>query len=455
MQNDLLAKYQRPVPRYTSYPTAPHFHDGIGPGDYGRWLREIPQDTALSLYLHVPFCDTLCWFCGCHTSIVRRYQPVARYFGLLIREIDLVAAALGEKRRAVHIHFGGGSPTILAPGDVTALSQRLSRRFGRDAATEFAIEIDPRGATREMIDTWALAGLTRASLGVQDFNQEVQQAINREQSFECTAQVIGWLRDAGVRGLNLDLMYGLPHQTVERVLYTVEQVLRLDPDRIALFGYAHLPDFKHHQRLIDDNALPGAGERLAQAEAAAARLVQAGFVRIGLDHFAKPDDALARALAAGTLHRNFQGYTTDAAPALIGLGASSIGSLPQGYVQNAVPVRRYGEAIKQGRLATVRGIRLDDGDKARRRVIERLMCDFHVDLDRTGAANGEATGGGAAENIYAAELAALAPMAEDGLVEIDGARISVTDAGRPLVRSICAVFDTYLGKGKASHSRPV
>ncbi len=443
MKPNVLAKYDQRVPRYTSYPTAPHFSPKVMAEAYRQWLAELDPASPLSLYLHIPFCDSLCWFCGCHTKIVRRYAPVAAYLEVLRREIDLVAARLDGRLVVSHLHFGGGSPTILAPDDVTALIAHLRHRFDLDQGPDFAVEIDPREAGRDMIESWARAGLNRASLGVQDLNPEVQRAINREQSFECTAQVAAWLREAGVKRLNLDLMYGLPHQTVARVINTVERVLTLAPDRIALFGYAHLPRLKRHQRLIDEAALPDGAERWRQSEAAAGRLVAAGYVRIGIDHFARPDDDLARALTAGTLHRNFQGYTTDAAPALVGLGASAISSLPQGYVQNAVPIRRYAEAIVRGRLAAVRGIRLKDDDRTRRAVIERLMCDLQVDLDTADAG----------ASAFAAELAALAPMAEDGLVEIDGGRLRVTEAGRPLLRSACAAFDTYLDAGR--HSRPV
>ena len=442
MDPELLARYDRPVPRYTSYPTAPHFHVGVGADDYQRWLAELPRDARLSLYLHVPFCQELCWYCGCHTTVARRYQPIAEYRDLLLRELDLVGATLGGRRPVGQIHFGGGTPTMLAPRDLRTLGERVHRRFEVRADAEVAVEIDPRRLERATIEALAAIGVNRASLGVQDVNPEVQRAINRWQPFAVVERAVDGLRAAGIRGVNLDLMYGLPHQTEACVLRTVEAALRLTPERVALFGYAHVPWMKRHQRLIDEAALPAAHERSAQLELAAARLSDAGYVAIGLDHFARPDDGLAIALREGRLHRNFQGYTTDAAPALIGLGVSAIGSLPQGYVQNAAALPDYREALRAGRLATVRGIELSDDDRLRRSIIERLMCDLAVDLD--GAAG-----------RFASELEALAPLAADGLVEIEGQAIRVPPAGRALVRAVCAVFDGYLERGVARHSRAV
>ena len=406
MDTDLLAKYDRNVPRYTSYPTAPHFHDGIGPQDYGAWLAETPTDEPLSAYLHIPFCDSLCWFCGCHTKIVRRYQPVARYLDVLQREIELVADRLGTVRPLAHVQFGGGSPSLLHVRDIASVMAALHGSFSFTAGAELAVEIDPRDIDRARIAAWAEAGMTRASLGVQDFEPEVQRAINREQSIAETARVVDWLRASGVDRLNIDVMYGLPLQTVASALRTVELVLTLAPNRIAAFGYAHVPWMKRHQRMIADDTLPGTAERWRQSEAIAGRLAAAGYVRIGLYQFARADDALALALAAGTLRRNFQGYTTDGACTLIGLGASAIGSLPAGYVQNLVPAGRYGAAIANGQLATTRGLRLDDEDRRRRAMIEQLMCFFEVDL--TAGARSPAAAMHDEERLKLAEMAATA-----------------------------------------------
>ncbi|MEM7221833.1 MAG: oxygen-independent coproporphyrinogen III oxidase [Pseudomonadota bacterium] len=445
---NLLQKYSRPVPRYTSYPTAPHFHAGVGAATYRRWLAELP-DAPLSLYCHIPFCDSLCWFCGCHTKIVRRYQPVSDYLEVLSSEIDLVADATGETRKLSHLHFGGGSPTMLRPSDIAALTGKLWDRFERACDLELAVEIDPRDMDREQVQTWAAHGMTRASLGVQDFNPEVQRAINRVQTLATTARVVEWLRAAGVAGINIDLMFGLPHQSVDHVLQTIEQVLELAPDRLALFGYAHVPWMKTHQRLIPSEALPGPGERLEQSEAAARRLIEAGYVPIGLDHFARPTDRLAQAAGEGTLHRNFQGYTNDRARTVIGLGASAIGGLPQGYVQNQVPLRDYAEAVRRGRLAACRGVTVTADDRLRRAVIERLMCSFQVDLAQTARDLGAPVQG------FGDELAALSEMSRDGLAVVKGDQVTVTSLGRPFLRSICAIFDRYLQPDQARHSQAV
>ena len=378
-----------------------------------------------------------------------RYEPVAAYLEMLIGEIGLIAERLEGRRPVRHVHLGGGSPTILQPDDHARLAEALSSAFSFDAAAEIAIEIDPRGFGEEAVAALARSGVTRASLGVQDLHPQVQQAINRVQPFETTAKAVEMLRAAGIEALNLDLMYGLPHQTVARVRDTVSRCLTLEPNRVALFGYAHVPGLKAHQRLIPEDALPGPAERWAQAEAAAAVLVEAGYVQIGLDHFARPDDPLAEALAAGRLRRNFQGYSDDVAPALIGFGASAISALPQGYLQNQVPIHAYGAAIKAGRLATARGVALDREDRLRRAVIERIMCDLQVDLDALCAEHGRESG------HFAPEMGQLQSFEEDRLIERNGGLIQVTEQGRPLVRSVAGVFDRYLPSSRARHSQAV
>ncbi len=450
MRAELLQKYDRRVPRYTSYPTAPHFHSGIDGTDYGRWLSELVPHSPVSLYLHVPFCHSLCWFCGCHTRVVNRYQPVAEYLALLEREIDLVSAYLPGRLAVSHIHFGGGTPTILTSEDLSRLVTRLAQRFEIGAEAEIAIEVDPRSLTREMAQTLGRLGVRRVSLGVQDVNFEVQKAINRLQPFAVTRRAVDMLREAGVQAFNVDLMYGLPHQTVDRLIETVERVLELDPQRIALFGYAHVPWMKRHQRLVDEAALPDAPARLAAYEAAAARLCERGYEPVGLDHFAKPGDPLAAALREGRLHRNFQGYTTDTAPVLIGFGASAIGALPQGYVQNKAAIRAYRETLVIDRLATERGVALDRGDRLRRAVIERLMCELEADLAEICARFDEPV------ETLASSVARLAEFAADGLVEIEGRwKVRVVEEARPFVRVVCTAFDAYLESGKGRHAASV
>jgi oxygen-independent coproporphyrinogen-3 oxidase len=437
------------VPRYTSYPTAPHFHAGVTGEIFRGWLAALPQGMGLSLYLHVPFCDTLCWFCGCHTKIVNHYSPLASYLDLLLKEIETVAAIVGLGHPVTHIHWGGGSPTMLSPGDVKRLAGALKSHFEIAPGAEFAIEIDPRGLEDEMIAALAEAGVNRASIGVQDCDETVQRAINRIQPFEATLSAVERLRAAGIGALNIDLIYGLPHQTRANIARTIDMALTLTPQRFAVFGYAHVPHFKKHMQLIDETALPGAEERLAQFELAHAKLSASGYVAIGLDHFARPEDSLAQAQKEGRLARNFQGYTTDDAPALIGLGASSISALPQGYAQNKAEVPDYRKAILAGELPVARGVSLSDDDRLRRAIIERLMCDLAVDLDAAGAPFGKS----AAD--FAPELAALAPYAEQGIVAIDGARLVVPHASRAAVRLVAAAFDTYLGKSQAIHAAAV
>lgn len=443
MVSELLAAR---VPRYTSYPTAPHFHANIGAETYRCWLQQLAPDTSLSLYIHIPFCDTLCWFCGCHTTVVNTYSPVLSYLDLLREEIALLPDILGRNRVVSHIHWGGGSPTMLRPDDIRRLSDDLHERFTVAPHAEFGIEIDPRGFTAELAGALASAGVTRASIGVQDCDAAVQRAINRIQPMDETMRAVAQLRDCGIGQLNVDLIYGLPYQTVPGIERTVDAVLALDPDRLAIFGYAHVPHFKKHQSLIPLAALPDAGERFAQAEAARALLCEHSYRPIGLDHFAKPADAMAQAQLRGLLSRNFQGYTTDNAAALIGLGASSIGSLPQGYVQNIADVPTYRAALRSGRLPVARGIALSDEDRARRQVIERLMCDLRVDLDEV------ATSFGKTRAMFANSLESLGSLVDQGIVSIDGGEIAVAESWRAATRLVCAAFDAYLDNGVGRHA---
>ena len=446
MSDDLVARYSRPVPRYTSYPTAPHFHAGVTNQTYRDWLGGVAPDAGLSLYVHVPFCDRLCWFCGCHTKQVLRYDPIAAYLPAVHREIGTVSELLEGRGTAVALHLGGGSPSMLAPIDLLALAERVRTMFATDARFEFSIEIDPNDMTADRYDGLAQAGVTRISVGLQDFDPKVQAAINRLQTFEQTRDVVEGMRARGVASANLDVLYGLPHQTVATVEQTVDQALSMRPDRIALFGYAHVPWMKTHQRMIDEAALPSAAERLQQSMAAAERIVGAGYVPIGIDHFALPTDRLAQAAASGDLHRNFQGYTTDAAPALLGFGASSIGSLPGGYVQNVTATGDYMRHIAQDGLAIARGIGLSGDDRLRGFTIERLMCDFAVSFGAL-----RARFGAAAETVID-ELRTSALADRDELLVPSADGVVVSARGRPFVRAIAARFDAYLERGTARHS---
>lgn len=451
MQDDMLRqlelKYlERRIPRYTSYPTAVQFTGDVDARTYSDWLASLPADTALSVYLHVPFCAELCLYCGCHTTVARGPAPVAAYVDLIDREVALIGAIVGH-RRTTHIHWGGGTPTILSPADFTRLMTALRETFAVAADAELAIEIDPRTLTRDYAKTLAAAGINRVSLGVQDFDERVQRAVGRMQSFEQTARVADWLREAGISSINLDLMYGLPYQTESSVAASVGRALTLAPDRIAMFGYAHVPWMKRHQKLIPEQALPDGTARFAQSRIAAQTIAGAGYRPIGLDHFARHDDPLAQRQSEGRLHRNFQGYTADQSVSLIGLGTSAIGSLPQGYAQNAPSTLAYREAITAGQLATVRGCAVTAEERLRREVIERLMCDLSVDLNEIGAAYGVG-----AEH-FAPELAGLDELEQDGLVEIAGRRVTVPEYGRAFVRVVCAAFDRYLAANDTRFSR--
>jgi oxygen-independent coproporphyrinogen-3 oxidase len=435
-----LALLERNVPRYTSYPTAPHFSPRVNADIYASWLRALPQDGTLSLYLHVPFCTELCHYCGCNTKATRQRGPIDRYAEDLLREIALIAVLTG-RRKAVHLHWGGGTPSIIGGDWLKRIADALGEAFDLSALREHNIELDPRRMTPSLAQALKEIGVNRVSLGVQDFTPHVQHAIGRVQPFGMVERSVAMLRNAEIHQINFDLMYGLPKQRREDVARSAELALSLAPQRIALFGYAHVPWFKKHQALINDSDLPGPPERLAQAQIAADAFTSAGYVAIGLDHFAMPRDDLAIAAHEKRLHRNFQGYTTDSADALIGLGASAIGKLPQGFVQNAPDVAGYARALQNGRLATVKGIALSDDDRVRAAIIERLMCDLCLDLRAFG---------GAAR--FQEELAALTPLVAAGLLTRDGDEITMTESGRPYIRLAAAAFDAYLRATTARHS---
>jgi oxygen-independent coproporphyrinogen III oxidase len=447
--NGRLIQERSNVPRYTSYPTAPHFHSGIGSGQYRDWLSELGTKSTLSLYVHIPFCDRLCWFCGCTTKQTLRYDPVTTYLDFLKREIDKVGELTRNGPTVTRLHFGGGSPTMLQPDDLIALGSHLRSAFRFSEDAEICVEIDPNDMDETRLDALAGIGLTRASLGVQDFDPGVQETINRIQTFDTTRHVVDSLRARGVHSLNLDLLYGLPRQTCETLASSIEQALQLDADRLALFGYAHVPWMKKHQTLIDESLLPGHEERIEQSTLAARMLRCAGYASIGIDHFAKPDDDLAIAAKDGYLHRNFQGYTDDTASALIGLGASSISQLPQGYVQNSPATGDYQRRIENDGLAVVRGVALSPEDRMRAWVIERLMCAFEFSREelrrRFGPLSAEVD----------AEASKLADLENGEIFEQLTDRFRITESGRPYARLVASRFDTYLSNGAARHSAAV
>jgi oxygen-independent coproporphyrinogen-3 oxidase len=443
--NDIVRRYARlQVPRYTSYPTAAEFTPAVGSADQRRWLRDLDTTEAVSVYLHVPYCRELCLYCGCNTKKAVRDDVITSYRIALEREIALVSEALPGPVRIARLHWGGGTPSILGADGLASVMKVLRSHFVFEDGFEHAIELDPRYVTPLLAASLKELGVNRASLGVQDVNPLVQAAIGRWQPMQDVEASVLRLRANGIRNLNFDLIYGLPLQTMASLRKTCEIVAMLSPDRIACYGYAHMPRLKANQRRIDEKTLPGVEERIDQADAIAEEFQRHGFLKIGIDHFARPNDALAQAAMSGRLRRNFQGYTDDGREALIGFGASSISRFSNGYVQNISDVPGYVRAITDGRLASSRGCRLDAGEKQRARTIESLMCTFQANLDVT-----------APDMEFIEELALLWPLVDDGLMRIEGRVVTATDAGRPVVRVIAAAFDPHTCTDPARFSKAV
>ncbi|PDT76117.1 oxygen-independent coproporphyrinogen III oxidase [Bradyrhizobium sp. C9] len=450
MRSDLARRYgQDRLPRYTSYPTAPHFNPSIGEAEYRGWLKSISPRRPASIYLHVPFCRSMCWYCGCHTSVTKKDDPIAIYASGLRTEAHLVAESIGHRQPISHIHFGGGTPTIMTPETFADLVGALRYSYFVLPKAEIAVEIDPRTLTEPMTEALGFSGVNRASLGVQSFDPAVQRAINRLQSFDQTARSVEGLRRNGIDKLNFDLLYGLPLQTVSSCLDTVARCVELRPDRFSVFGYAHVPSFKKHQRKIDESALPDSIERHRQSEAIVEALVDAGYVRIGFDHFALPSDELTVAKREGRLRRNFQGYTNDTAETLVGLGASAIGRMPQGFVQNAVATRDYLARIAEEQLATVKGYAFTGDDRFRGDIIERVMCDMAVDLSEIARSHGRDP------DAAIVDRSRLESLVADGAVTMSDDLISVSAGAEFLVRSLASAFDAHLARSTAIHSRAV
>ncbi len=421
------------VPRYTSYPPANRFEPLQDDGIARTWMRLVPEGAELSFYLHLPFCRRLCWFCACRTQGTRTDGPVENYLQHLLDEIDMAADQLASVR-AARVHIGGGTPTLMSPSMVERLTARLDARFPRTETAEFSVEIDPTEVDAPRLEALRAAGLNRASLGVQDFDPRVQAAIGRTQSYAQTADCIDTLRSLGVDNVNLDILYGLPFQTRATLDQTLDKVLALDPDRIAAFGYAHVPWMSRRQTLIPEDALPAPRPRLNLFLRLAERLAEAAYIQIGIDHFVKANDGLARALAERRLHRNFQGYTDDASPWLIGLGASAISRYPQGFLHNATSTAEYLARVKEGRFATKRGIEMTPAQRVTAELIERLMCYGRIELAEVAAAVGHDL------PLVRSKLAALsrdfAPF-----VTIRGDNLHVEKDGYPLLRIIAARLD--------------
>lgn len=451
---DTVARYDVPGPRYTSYPTAPQFDTAFGEADYRRCAQASnAQARPLSLYVHIPFCATLCFYCGCNKIVTKRRERAVPYLHALDTEIARQGELLDRGRTVEQLHFGGGTPTFIGHDEMARVMDALRRNFTLrdDDAGDYSIEIDPRGVDGARIAQLRALGFNRLSLGVQDFDPTVQRAVNRIQSQAQTAEVVEAARAAGYRSINIDLIYGLPHQTPASFSGTLDKVLALRPDRLSVFNYAHLPERFPAQRRILAQDLPAPAQKLEILRTTVQRLTAASYVYIGMDHFARPGDPLAQAQAAGTLHRNFQGYTTHGNCDLIGLGLSAIGGVGDCYAQNAVNLDSYLAALDSGRLPLTRGLALSQDDRLRREVIVRLICDFRLDvraIERRHAIR--------FAHYFAAELRALAPLAQDGLVAVDEEAIVVSPRGRFLVRNVCMAFDRYLHSGgPETYSRAV
>lgn len=450
---ELVRKYNIPGPRYTSYPTAPQFSETIS---RAALLEEIATDNLgqarpLSLYFHLPFCETLCWYCGCNTVITKRLGAASEYVDLLIREIQLTAPQLDLSRPVTQLHFGGGTPTFLPPDQIDRLAAAINRTFKFAPDAEISVEIDPRRLTKEHVDAYRRLGCNRASLGVQDTNPQVQLAIHRWQPISQTAQAITWLREAGYQSVSVDLIYGLPVQTTESFAKTVEEIIALNPDRLAVFSYAHVPWLKPAQKIFDQREqLPTTEAKLAMLTIATQSLIAAGYAHIGMDHFARPDDELAIAHDNGTLTRNFQGYTTRAGASLYGFGMSSISQTDGSFRQNYKDLEAYQNAVIAGQLPIERGFLLSDEDRRRRTLVMELMCRARSDYASLSTRLGVDVA-----TKYATEIESLADLEADGLLTRDASGITITKLGELFRRIIAMRFDEYLAKGPKRFSKTV
>ncbi len=450
---DLIRKYAIPGPRYTSYPPATQFTTDL----LKLKLEEAiaadnqPGGGPISLYFHLPFCETRCWYCGCTTIITRRREAATEYIDDLIREVQLTATLMDRKRPVTQIHFGGGTPTFFPPDELRRLGTLINETFNVAPTCEFSVEIDPRRLVEDHVVALREIGATRASLGVQDTDSKVQLAVHRWQPQNLNQRSTAWLRQHGFKSINVDLIYGLPLQTPDSFSRTIDDVLTLNPDRLSVFSYAHVPWIKPAQRIFEDRGqLPTPEEKLAMCDVAHRRLKVAGYVDIGLDHFARPDDELAIAQRAGTLHRNFQGYSTNADASLYGFGISSISSTRDSYRQSFKDIVAWRAALVAGQLPTERGLRLSEEDIRRRTLIMRLMCDRGLNY-----ANLSRELGVDFAQTYAREIASLADLEADGIVRCQPCGIEITSRGAPLLRVVAMRFDQYLSTAPNRHSKTI
>ncbi len=439
---DLIRRYDKSGPRYTSYPTAVQFHEGFGEAEYRRQAEHTNGNgRPLSLYFHIPFCDTVCFYCGCNKVVTKDRTRAAPYLGWLHREIELQAALFDRDRMVDQLHWGGGTPTFISHDEMQALMDKTREcfRLHEDDSGEYSIEIDPREVKTDTIALLRRLGFNRMSLGVQDFDPKVQKAVNRIQSEEQTLGALQAAREAGFKSISLDFIYGLPFQTLESFGRTLEKVIAIAPDRLSIFNYAHLPELFKPQRRINADELPAPQEKLNILQLTIEKLTAAGYVYIGMDHFAKPDDELAVAQRAGTLYRNFQGYSTHADCDLIGMGSTSIGKVGDSYSQNLKETDAYYERLAAGKIPVFRGVELSADDLLRREVITQLIC--HFDLEKARIEERFAI---TFDDYFATELAELKAMEQDGLLDLSAGAVTVRPAGKLLIRNICMVFDRYL-----------
>ncbi|WP_425039528.1 oxygen-independent coproporphyrinogen III oxidase [Primorskyibacter sp. S187A] len=442
-----LGLFDAKVPRYTSYPTAPHFAGGVGASEFAKWIRAIPEGGEISLYIHVPFCRRLCWFCACRTQGTQSEDPVNAYVETLLSEVAAFGEILPKDVRLSRLHWGGGTPTLLKPAVMERLGRAIFDVAPMAEEGEFSVEIDPCEIDAERLDVLADLGMGRASIGVQDFDPAIQETIGRIQSYDATRDAVEMIRARGISSLNADILYGLPHQTKARITESVQKLLSLQPDRVALYGYAHVPWMARRQAMIPSDALPTPDERLDLFETARRLFMWDGYDEIGIDHFGLPDDSMTRAMKAGTLKRNFQGYTDDPADALVGLGASSISRFPQGFAQNDASTSAYTKAVRAGAFATSRGHVFSADDNLRGRMIEALMCDFRISRE---------------EICTRFDLSAAAfdeiiqPMRREfgHLINISDEGVFVPAEARPLLRIMARALDAY-DLSKAGHSSAI
>ena len=444
--NSKMLKYNMLAPRYTSYPTAPHFKDDISQEEFASWINSVKPDSKISLYIHIPFCSKICHYCGCHTKLTRNEDAIEQYVDFLIKEFELVASKLDNSVQINHIHFGGGTPTILAPKNFDKLINAINKNFKLSSDCETALEVDPRTITIDKVKSYSNCKINRVSFGIQDFNIDVQKAIHRVQPFELIEEVTNLFRANNIDAINFDLIYGLPKQNLKIIEENIDISLKLSPTRIAFFGYAHVPWMKKNMQLINDSDLPNQLERLKMFDLAYDKFQANGFFPIGLDHFARENDKMLTSYLEKNLHRNFQGYTTDNATTLIGFGVSSISYFDQGYVQNLTSIKQYKDHISNNKFTYQKSIKISNDDKIRREVINNIMCYLEVDLNLIYKKYG------LSEDYFKNEILNLFPLIDDDLISFQDNLIKVNKKARQISRILSSIFDKYFKGGLNKHS---